>query len=758
MLIGRQRFALGRSGERHPLAPILNELKLSHGNVWVHLGQSGEKEERQFMEALLDIEPNHLGPEFRRRLFERTGGHPLFTVALLDTMRAQHHLRQDDHGFWSEGTGLSWEVLPARVEAVIEERIDRLNGEEREILTVASVEGEIFSAQVAALVTGLPERSVMRQLSQNLNRRHRLVRAQEETYAGQRWISRYRFDHVLFQDYLYHELSQSERKLLHGKVAGALAELLEGRETEMAVAMAHHYMQAEDYAQALHYSTIAADRATQLHESEDALTHYNRAIQLAKLLSIEAPETAALYKGRGRAYKRLGNFDQANEDLAYHLIVARQTTDQKLIWQAHIELGKLWSSRNYDRTRDYFEAALNLARESNEPELMAGSLNWIGNWHANDENFRQATICHQEALRIFAASADQQALAHTLDLLGITNLLGGNLDQCITYYDQAVALFREQGNQARLASSLIGRATTMSVMVYLASAPTLNAPQASADFNEALKVADEIGAISEKIWAHWTYALYFIVQGEYGQALKMAQAGVGLAADIQHGEWVVATQFALGMLYAELCAYELAREQLETVLELALQLRSPQWVYLASGALAGAQLLVEDFAATQRCLEAVVSRQTSMDTLGKRYCWVRRAELALGQGDPETALEIIERLIGSAPGPRQGAVVTYLWQLKAEALVARGHLENVETLMHAAINQARLSGERFLLWRLYASLGRYYHASAQPRAATEAICQAEKLIVALATNIPDEQLKQTFMKGARNRLAIMGAL
>jgi phage shock protein A len=34
-----------------------------------------------------------------------------------------------------------------------------------------------------------------------------------------------------------------------------------------------------------------------------------------------------------------------------------------------------------------------------------------------------------------------------------------------------------------------------------------------------------------------------------------------------------------------------------------------------------------------------------MDTMGKRYCWAKRAELALSQGEPDLALGIVERLI-----------------------------------------------------------------------------------------------------------------
>jgi hypothetical protein len=153
-----EEVALGRAGERHPLAKVLFEFKRTLGDVWVDLEQA---EGRQFMETFLDIEPNRLGEEFRTALFHRTGGHPLFTIELLRAMQERCDLVKEDDGYWIEAPTLDWELLPVRVEAVIEERIDRLDPELRQIVTVASVEGETFTAQVVSEVLKIAERSLL---------------------------------------------------------------------------------------------------------------------------------------------------------------------------------------------------------------------------------------------------------------------------------------------------------------------------------------------------------------------------------------------------------------------------------------------------------------------------------------------------------------------------------------------------------------------------------------------------------------------
>jgi adenylate cyclase len=113
----------------------------------------------------LDIEPNRLGEDFRRAVFAHTGGHPLFTVEVLRAMQERGELVPEAEGRGVEGPSLDWERLPARVEAVIAERIGRLGEELRDVLAVASVEGEQFTAQVVAQIQDTPEREMLQALS-----------------------------------------------------------------------------------------------------------------------------------------------------------------------------------------------------------------------------------------------------------------------------------------------------------------------------------------------------------------------------------------------------------------------------------------------------------------------------------------------------------------------------------------------------------------------------------------------------------------
>jgi tetratricopeptide (TPR) repeat protein len=543
--------------------------------------------------------------------------------------------------------------------------------------------------------------------------------------------------------------------LLHGEVAAALEKLYAGRLDEMAVQLGDHFHRAEDYGRAVPYFALAAERSARIHANGEAIVHYTQAIDAAETVSFDAASLAELRRGRGLSCEVLGEFGRARDDLEAALGIARAAggpDGEQVEWRVLLDLGKLWASRDYNQTRDYFESALELARRMDDPAALAGSLNWMGNWYANAEHPRKAAQFHQEALEICERLGDPRDLATTLDLLGIANLLGADHSASVAYYDRAITLFRELDDRPSLLSSLMGRGTIVSLLVLLATAPPVTPPDAQRDIEEAIRLAREIHSPPEEAWAHWSLGLLYTVHGQYGRALEVMRKGLRIASEIGHREWMVGNRFALGVLYAELLAPEQARRQLEGALTLAEGLQSQYWIHHVIGALAGAFCLLGDLAGAQTRLESVISAQTPMDTMGTRYCWARRADVALAQDDPALALEVTDRLIATAPGMSPERVITYLWKLRGDALATLGRADEAEPLLRAAVENAHAMEERFLLWRVHASLGRLYHAMNQKREARREFSTARGVIKELAATIPDDALRGSFQRRAYDML------
>lgn len=317
LLVGTYRpndVALGRDGDRHPLVPVLTEMKRYWGDVVVDLDSAQRERGRAFVDAYLDAELNCLDSRFREALYEHTGGHPLFTVELVGHLRDEGNLLLDDAGCWTEGTDLDWSDLPSRVEGVIEERIGRLTADLRDCLTVAAVEGEHFTAEVIARIESRDVRDLVRQLSGELHRAHHLVESQGiERVATQR-LSIYRFSHSLMQAYLYADLDEVQAAYLHEDVGLALEALYGEQAPQIAIQLARHFELAGLDGQASRYLRIAAEQAAARYANKEALSLVDRALPLVP--GHEAGERIGLLLLREQILGLLGDRQAQERDLA----------------------------------------------------------------------------------------------------------------------------------------------------------------------------------------------------------------------------------------------------------------------------------------------------------------------------------------------------------------------------------------------------------------------------------------------------------
>ncbi|MFO7625592.1 MAG: AAA family ATPase [Anaerolineales bacterium] len=286
----------GLTWERHLLEPARLELQRAFGEIELDLDQS---EGMSFINALVDSEPNCLDETFRQTLYRHTEGNPLFTIELLRSMQERGDLVHDPSGLWVTGRWLDWERLPARVEAVIAERIGRLPLPQQELLRAASVEGETFTAEVSANVLGLDEHQVLGWLSGLLSREQKIVQALNVAHARPTSanpptrLSRYHFNHIYFQKFLYHTLDPVERSTLHERTGITLENLYGPMATEIALQLAWHFEQAGRYTRAAEFLLVAAKQAMNLSAPLQARALYDRCLGLLRQIP-QSPESIHL--------------------------------------------------------------------------------------------------------------------------------------------------------------------------------------------------------------------------------------------------------------------------------------------------------------------------------------------------------------------------------------------------------------------------------------------------------------------------------
>ena len=413
LIVGTYRpedVAVGRAGQPHPLEGVTSEFKRYLGDIWVDLGEAEKAEGRGFVDALLDTEPNRLGEDFRQALFRHTGGHPLFATELLRDMQERGYLLQDEHGQWVEGPTLEWSTLPARVEGVIETRIGRLEAELREALTVASVEGEEFTAQVVARVQQVSDRQLVRRLTQELDKQHRLVREQKVMRLGRQRLSLYRFRHNLFQRYLYNHLGQTEREFFHEDVGRVLEELYGDRTEEIAVQLARHFQEAGIAEKAIDCLLQVGNRAIRMSANEEAIAHITQGLALLETL----PDTPA----------------RAQQELALQLALSVPLAITKGFADPEVE-------QAYTRAREL----CGLIDET--PELHAVLVS-LHRFYATRAESRMALEMAEQEMRLAQSVQDPALLMGAHVSVGAALLWLGEFAPAREHLEQSIALYDPQ--------------------------------------------------------------------------------------------------------------------------------------------------------------------------------------------------------------------------------------------------------------------------------------------------------------------------
>jgi adenylate cyclase len=489
--LGRPKTSAGR-GERHPLHKVLAEFKRHFGDIQVDLAQVQVQEGRGFVDAYLDspanpLAPNRLSEAFREALFQRTRGHPLFTVELLRAMQERGDLVQDAEGSWIEGPALHWERLPARVEAVIEARVGRLDPALRDLLALASVEGDTFTAQVLAQVHGIPERELLRMLSQELVTRHHLVQESGEVQiAGtDRFLSRYSFTHALFQEYLYSRLSVGERRLLHGEIASVLEALYGEQTTEILAPLGYHYDRANKRRQAAHWYKLAGLKAASQYANGSALTYLGRALDLTP--AVDQVERYALLLAREKVHYSQGRREAQSQDLAELKNLAAALADDRR--QAEVALRQaLYAAvtADYPATIAAAQVTIDLAQTSEAADLAAAAhLEW-GRTLRRQGDFTGARAQLGQALAAAQSAQARRAEADSLRNLGIVAREQGDYAGARAYYEQALHVSRAIGasRSEGLVLNSLGRV----------SRELGNYAEARTQGEQALRIFREIGA------------------------------------------------------------------------------------------------------------------------------------------------------------------------------------------------------------------------------------------------------------------------
>src|SRR5437868_3963480 len=278
------------------------------------------------------------------RLAEASEGNPLFVEELSSALTEGHELGSD---------------LPTTVRAAIAARLDALPTTARAVLLDASVVGPTFWRGVLSALRGQRE---LDEALAALEMRNFIRRVPSSRVRGD---IEYLFKHMLIRDVAYSTLPRSLRRERHAAVAKYI-ESAAGQAKDLAAFLAHHWREAGEPNKAIDYLMLAAEQALDGWALEEAVAHYNAALELA-------PDDASRRRirlARGLARSRLDEYQAAVDDLGELLpeLSGRERVEGLLGWI----WGTEWTERSEETITGAAEA-LGLAQSLGDQELVTVS-------------------------------------------------------------------------------------------------------------------------------------------------------------------------------------------------------------------------------------------------------------------------------------------------------------------------------------------------------------------------------------------------
>lgn len=388
-----------------PLAGALDALVRRRLVKRVNLHRLSAEGTREMLAKLAGSEPPG---DIAAAIYEETDGNAFFVEEVFRHLSEEGRLL-DATGAWRTDLSIDELEVPEGVRLVIARRLERLQESTVKALTTAAVIGRVFSFELLEASDPAGAEELLDAVDE-ATAGHLIAPAKDGTFS---------FVHELIRQTLLSRISMPRRQRLHLRVGEAMAKLYEGRESDYAAEITHHFFQAGAAAEPVvttRFMILAGDKALEAAAFEDALRFYEEALALQE--GGEDKERADLLFKVGSARRSLGRLD-----------------DGLSAWREAFEF--------YERTHDR-EGIGTVAAES------ALQLGWAGRWAEAFE------MCAR-GLAVLGEERTTER-ARLLSIGAIQLSWAGQHDAGDQMIDAAIELSESLGDPRRIGEALVARA------------------------------------------------------------------------------------------------------------------------------------------------------------------------------------------------------------------------------------------------------------------------------------------------------------
>lgn len=212
--------------------------------------------------------------ELEEFILRRTEGNPFFVEELTRTLRETQAVKRN--GSYSLVVSPGKLSVPETVQGVLAARMDRLDGETKNTLQVASVIGHEFDIPVLEKVLEVKGNKLKGQLD--------ILTGTGFIQSPSQKGTAYTFKHALTRDVAYETLLKASRRKLHRQVGDSTKEVLHRIIETQPEILAYHYTEAELLDQAIPYWQLGGEKAIQRSANVEAIAHLSKGIELLRAL------------------------------------------------------------------------------------------------------------------------------------------------------------------------------------------------------------------------------------------------------------------------------------------------------------------------------------------------------------------------------------------------------------------------------------------------------------------------------------------
>jgi len=357
-----------------------------------------------------------------RALHQRTEGHPLFLITVVEALVRQGAVVQVG-GTWElpgggDGGVALIRAVPDSVRDLIAHQCEDLSPAEHQVLEAASVVG--MACTVAAVAAGLEaDESLVDDICATLARRRQFLEPSDPAcWPDGTHTAGYRFRHSLYQEVLYHRTPLGRRQRLHQRIGVREEAGYGARASERAAELAEHFARGGDAHRAVHYLRQAGDNALARSAYREAVACYEQALAaVPQLPASRATDAQALelHLALSIVLHHLGEATRRLRALRAAEALAVALADPRRLAQVAYSLSTYYTlSGAGDQALAAAQRALALATASGEGILHALAQQYLGYAYYAQGAYRPASACFEQTVAALADTRHQERFGRVI--------------------------------------------------------------------------------------------------------------------------------------------------------------------------------------------------------------------------------------------------------------------------------------------------------------------------------------------------------